>query len=709
MAVETRSARTGCRAGDSRAGVRSAQKGVFRKEGRYWTVGYAGNSVHLKETRGLKYIAHLLRHPDAEFHVLDLAGGIASQKDETTQSSVHGLSWADDDLENAGIHITGLGDAGEMLDEPAKAAYRRRLSELREELQAAKAFGKVELADQAEKEIDALMMELSRAVGLGGRDRLAASASERARQSVTKSIKSALETISQSEAALGDLLSRCIKTGTYCSYQPDPNFPIAWEFAKTTTERGERSIADSGIAGPPRVYGASAPIYANRATRGGSLLSKPSLVVLPFINMSDDPEQEYFSDGITEDIIVDLSQVSALFVVAWNTAFTLKSKGVEIPELVRKLNVRYLLEGSVRRAGNRVRITAQLIDGATGGHLWAERYDREFGDVFALQDDITRSVVAALKVRLLPAESKLIADRSTSSSEAYEYYLKGRSRFFESWGSSSTMRAARDLFVKAVEIDPAYAKAYIGIADCDAFLWINGDLEISHEDLLAVSSKALELEPDMAEAHASRGIALWVFGHAQEAGAAFERAIGLDPLLFQAHFFYGINCRDRGDFDRAATLLERAAELRSDDFASLTLLANVYELQGRAELCRDTARRSLIRIESTLSQRPNAAEVLGVGAATLVYLGENARAIEWAKRAISVEPGNFTVRYNAACTYAVIGAADTALEHLEYILSHVPRARRWLLKIIKNDPQFASMRSRSDFQSFMDRLEAHAR
>jgi adenylate cyclase len=259
-----------------------------------------------------------------------------------------------------------------------------------------------------------------------------------------------------------------------------------------------------------------------------------------------------------------------------------------------------------------------------------------------------------------------------------------------------------------VEIDPTYARAYVGIADCDAFLWINGDRGISYEDLLAISSKALALAPDMAEAHASKGIALFVGGRAEEAAAAFGRAIELDSLLFEAHFFYGVNCRNRSDFDRAAALLERAAELRSDDFASLTLLANVYELQGRAELSRQTARRSLIRIESTLSQRPDAAEVLGVGAATLVYLGENARAVEWAKRAVSLEPGNHTVRYNAACAYAVIGEADAALEHLAYILSQVPRARSWLLNIIKNDPQLDSLRNRIDFQAFMKRLEADA-
>src|SRR5712692_5383742 len=212
MTRETWSARSGL-AGTGEQGPRvgSAQKGVFRKEGEYWTVGYGGKSFRLKDTKGLGYLAHLIRHPAAEFHVLDLVGGIAGQRDEDeTSQSAHGLPRGDEDLEKAGIHIGSLGDAGEMLDEQAKAAYRRRLSELREELEEAKEVGNIERAEQAEEEIDALTKELARAVGLGGRNRRSASASERARQSITKTIKSVLDRIAQSDARLGDLLSRCI-------------------------------------------------------------------------------------------------------------------------------------------------------------------------------------------------------------------------------------------------------------------------------------------------------------------------------------------------------------------------------------------------------------------------------------------------------------------------------------------------------------------
>ena len=235
---------------------RSSENGIFRKEGEFWTVGYGDRAFRLKDTKGFAYLAHLLRHPGTEFHVLDLAGGIAAggDEDEGNQRTLEPLR-GEGELEKAAINIGGLGDAGEMLDEQAKVAYGRRLSELRDELEEAKELGNVERAEQAEQEIDALTAELSRAVGLGGRNRRAASAPERARQSITKSIKSVLERIAQSDNALGDILSRCIRTGTYCSYQPDPDFPIAWEFAATTVEQPE----------PPTPPGDPAPARADRA------------------------------------------------------------------------------------------------------------------------------------------------------------------------------------------------------------------------------------------------------------------------------------------------------------------------------------------------------------------------------------------------------------------------------------------------------------
>jgi adenylate cyclase len=466
---------------------------------------------------------------------------------------------------------------------------------------------------------------------------------------------------------------------------------------------GEQSLKN--IAEPVRSFrvltsAGDAPVVAEGAG------SKPSLAILPFTNMSGDPEQEYFSDGITEDIITDLSQVSGLFVVARNTAFTFKGKAVEVTQVARRLRVHHVLEGSVRKSGGRLRITVQLIDGATGGHLWAERYDRDLGDVFALQDEITRSVVAALRVRLLPEESRLIADRTTSSADAYEYYLQGRATLVESFGSNATLRAARDLFAKAIEIDAGYAKAYAGIANCDALLWANGDPDVSFEHLIAMTDKAMELAPNLAEAHAARGMAYHVAGCPEVAVASFQQAIERDPLVFGAHFWLGLSRRDLNQLGEAAALFQRAAELRPDDFACLGMLADVYEAQGRRHESQSAVRRGLIRIEAILKQRPTATDVLAMGAASKVYLGEFARAEEWAERAVQLEPDNFTARYNVACAYAVMGKPELALEHLEYAFARNPRGRPWALRLLRVDMQFNSMRNRSDFQAFMKRLEA---
>jgi adenylate cyclase len=481
---------------------------------------------------------------------------------------------------------------------------------------------------------------------------------------------------------------------------------VTGKLGLTFDDLGERSLKN--IAKPVHVYrvsGAASGAVAAAPSKAASS-SKPSIAVLPFTNMSGDAEQAYFSDGITEDIITDLSQVSALFVVARNSAFTFKGKSVEVVDAARKLNVRYILEGSVRKAGNRIRITAQLIDGSTGGHLWAERYDRDFGDIFALQDDISQKVVAALKVKLLPEEKKAITNRATTSAEAYECYLLGRSSFLEGWGDKVLLRSAREMFAKAAKIDPGYARAYAGIADCDTNLWITGDLDVSYDEILANSTKAIALAPNLAEAHASKGMALFWTGHFEDATVVLERAIELDSELFEAHFFYAEACRDARRYDKAAALFERAAEIRLSDYMALNLLAEVYVKLGRREQCIAAATRCMSRIEAALAKSPGNAWILCWGAPTITYLGENARAEEWATQAITVSPDDWIVRFMVGCTYAAIGRADTALECFEFIFSQIPRARGVLLGWINHDSLLDSVRDRPDFCAFMKRLEA---
>jgi adenylate cyclase len=295
--------------------------------------------------------------------------------------------------------------------------------------------------------------------------------------------------------------------------------------------------------------------------------------------MSNDPEQEFFSDGMTEDIITDLSKVSGLFVLGRNTVFTYKDKAVDLESIAKKLGVSYVVEGSVRKAGSRVRVTAQLIEGSTGGHLWADRYDRDLTDIFAIQDEITKTIVDQLKVKLLPEEKTAIEQVTTGNIEAYTHYLKGRELLQRS--SKSSLSLAKQMFAKAIELDPLYARAYAGMADCDSFLYLNYSEGATPSSILANCTKALELDSNLAEARASRGLALAITEEFEAAEREFEQAVADNPNLFEAHFFWARSCFVQGKFQDAITHWARAAEIKPDDFASAFLPAQVYRSLGR--------------------------------------------------------------------------------------------------------------------------------
>ncbi|PYK81645.1 MAG: adenylate/guanylate cyclase domain-containing protein, partial [Verrucomicrobia bacterium] len=417
-------------------------------------------------------------------------------------------------------------------------------------------------------------------------------------------------------------------------------------------DMGERRLKN--IDAPVRVYS----ITLDQPPKDGTSSARqqgerPSVAVLPFINMSGDPEQEYFSDGITEDIITDLSKVSGLFVVARNTVFTYKGKTVEVQQVAKHLGVNFILEGSVRKAGTRVRVTGQLIHGKDGGHVWADRYDRDLTDIFAIQDEITHAIVEQLKVKLLPQEKKSIGQTPTDNVEAYTYYLRGRQ--FMQRHSKSNYQLARRMFAKAVELDPLYARAYAGIADCDSFLFLHYHLEAGIDSILATSAKALALDDRLAEAHASRGLALSLGQRHEEAIAEFEEAIALDPNSFEAHYFYARACVTQGKLERAATLFERAAENKPDDYQALCLLIQIYRSLGRDRDSKSTARKAIERAESELTLHPENPRAAYLGANALATLGEKDRAREWAARALAIDPDDVLIQYNVACVYSLLG------------------------------------------------------
>ena len=472
--------------------------------------------------------------------------------------------------------------------------------------------------------------------------------------------------------------------------------------------RGRREGEASAVGGnggeQPRAIGGAEGTAARVEAALREARSRPSIAVLPFANIGGDPEQEYFADGLTEDIITDLSRVSALFVAARHTVFTFKGRAVQVQEAARELNVGHILEGSVRKATGRVRITAQLIDGATGGHLWADRYDRSLDDIFALQDEITESIVDILKVKLLPEELEGITSHSTTSVDAYQYYLMGRS-FYLRGIDKHGLRIAREMFAKAVEIDPRYARAYAAIAICESYLAV-GDPNATYESFLANSRRALELDPHLAEAHALKGLALYAEGLYTEAAPEFERAMQLAPDLYETHFFYARSCRLQGRHEQAAALFKRAATLRPNEYRALGLLAKSYKTLGLQQEFAVAARQCLERVEAEIEAHPDNAGALAFGSTLLAETGQRARAEDWAARATIIGPDDYVVRYNAARTYALLGEPEAALEWLERSFDSSAVWRRRLALWMKGDEDIDPLRGHPRFHALLRRLEA---
>jgi adenylate cyclase len=398
--------------------------------------------------------------------------------------------------------------------------------------------------------------------------------------------------------------------------------------------------------------------------RSGTDDKQLSICVLPFENMSGDREQEYFSDGISEDIITDLSKVSALTVVARNTSFGFKGKAIGVKDVASTLDVTHVLEGSVRKAGSRVRITAQLIDGVTGNQLWAERYDRDLDDIFAIQDEISKAIVSALEVRLQPKEKKAIEVRETSSSEAYNLYLMARRH----WISGNDGDSRRDEIVvricrQATAIDPNYARAWALMALAQA------DLKFRHNknaDGQEAADRALSLDPNIAEAHCVKARYLDAAGEHQQAKERIETALRLNPESWETtkeaarlHF-------RQGRIEEAAAYFEKAASLMETDYNDTIMLVTCYHALDRPADLKRVAQMALRRGEQASAQDPSNGSAVCAAATALAALGQPERARERIDRALLIDPDNLVVRYNLACTLVTyLGDKSGALELLD--------------------------------------------
>jgi adenylate cyclase len=447
-----------------------------------------------------------------------------------------------------------------------------------------------------------------------------------------------------------------------------------------------------------------APVESGMATAESRVRDpgRRSLAVLPLVNLSGDPENEYFSDGLAEELLNLLARLPQLRVTSRTSSFSFRGKDLDVRAIADKLGVDVVLEGSVRRAGNRVRIAAQLVDARSDDHLWAETYDREIEDVFAVQEEIAGCISRALRLRLSPDDQKAIQQGPTTGDvEAYDYYLRGR-KYFDQIDRGG-IEHAREMYRKAVQVDPEYALAWAGLSQCVVWMatWMQ-DTPALREEAERASLRALELAPDRAEAHTARGSALTLVGRHAEADAHFEEAVRLDPQLYEAWYFFGRAKFERGDLERAAELFGRAGAVRADDYQSVALQAQSLFALERHDEARDVARKAALRAERHLELHPDDTRAMTMGSGAWVYAGEPEKAIEWVERALAEDPNDVAVLHNAACTFASLGEVERALDTLERrIRISTTINRGW----IEHDPDFASIRDHPRFKALLDGLE----
>ena len=487
---------------------------------------------------------------------------------------------------------------------------------------------------------------------------------------------------------------RAIHTTDLDGWNEDPASPAAQDCMRALAAMIARTQA-ARPAKPGSPTSASSP-PAREAARF-------SVCVLPFTNMSGEPEQEYFSDGITEDIITDLSKVSALRVISRNSVFMYKGRNVDVPKVARELKVSHVLEGSVRKAGGRVRISAQLVDAESNGHLWAERYDRDASDIFAIQDEISQAIVKALKLRLLPEEKKAIERRGTGSADAHNLYLMARQVYVigqeaDKHSAEAIVRICR----RATEIDPNYADAWALMAA--GYRQLREAQGGESNDGMAAVERALALDPDLVEAHAVKAQILQQDDDLEAAAAEVAIALELDPESYEVNRSAGRLRYQLQKFDEAIRFYEKAVALMEADINSAAMLISCYTATRDAAGIRRAAELTLKRAEAMLARDQNNSVVTAYSVDALAALGETERAKARMERALLIDPDNRNMRYNFACMLSVrFKDKDAALQLLEPLFATIQDS---FLAYAKADPDFELLRDDPRFKAMVAAAEA---
>ncbi len=457
----------------------------------------------------------------------------------------------------------------------------------------------------------------------------------------------------------------------------------------STTAQFGQALASGKLETPTNTQ--TVPVAAVSAAK--------SVAVLPFANLSADAENEYFTEGMADEILNALSKIQSLRVASRTSSFAFKGKNEDIGEIGRKLKVSTVLEGSMRKMGNKLRITAQLVNVADGYQLWSERYDREMEDVFAIQDDISQAIVIALRVILTEGEKKQIEKAHAVDVNAYDFYLRGR-QYFHTFRRKSLIYA-REMFNRAIEIDPEYARAYAGVADTCSLLYTYFDARESNLRQAEIASRrAIELAPDLAEARVARGIALSMASRIDEAVSEFEQAMKLDPKLFDAVYWFARTRRTQGEYEEAARLFERAAAIRPDDYQVPGFLGQVLIALGRPEEAQVQFRRQIRVVDQHLELNPDDPRACIMGSAAYAQIGDAERAAFFASRAMAADPEDPMLLYNIACTYAVLGRTEDALNALEQAVDRGFGDKGWM----QHDSDLDSLRTSPRYDALIQRL-----
>lgn len=426
--------------------------------------------------------------------------------------------------------------------------------------------------------------------------------------------------------------------------------------------------------------------------------SVASIAVLPFSNLSSDPENEHFCDGLADELINALTRIPRLRVVSRTSSFAFKGRRRSLREMGEILDVAYIVEGSVRKAGNRIRVTAQVIDVASDSHLWSEQYDRELSDIFAIQADLTGSIASALEIAITPEVRQALSASGTSNVNAFELYLQGIQQYWRF--SIPGLRASRSLFREAIELDPQFARAYFALVQCAAyhfFFW--GDRAML-DDARWAANEIERLEPTSASAATAIGLAHMLDGRLEQARERLEEATRRDPMNYDAWYALA-RCRfQSGQYGESVEAYERAGSIRIDDFQCLCLAQVACRSMGDEPRRRELAVRALPILARHRRLHPDDPRAAYFEASVHTVLGDSTSAARCLRQAISLGPTDPSILYNAACVYCLMGMQVEAIDCLERTADAGFVDHQWM----ENDMDLRGVRDDPRFQGILDRI-----